>query len=262
MRGSNAERRQAANWLTLGRWLLRGPSRRDVLLTSTIHARVPRPLVCKQGGTVGTTTTSVLCVTIKVTSSGTAPNVSSTRRERRPWSGPRPDPHLAETVHKSASATPRASGYKAASKAVVPETEPAAPEASTQNDDDYVCIRGPREKMAPVDNGLTETVQHQVSRSTGSQNAAPVLHSAPVQLPAPASQQSGGDSSTIPFARVSVLQPGESCDTSVDMMKTKRHLEALTHPVAERLAISGASAPVRLRWSWTLVQALQQYRRS
>ena len=50
-----------------------------------------------------------------------------------------------------ASATPRANGYQIASKAVVRKTTPAAPEASTQN----VYIRVPREKMAPVDNGLT-----------------------------------------------------------------------------------------------------------
>ena len=30
---------------TLGRWLLRGPSRREVLLTGTTHPRVPRLLV-------------------------------------------------------------------------------------------------------------------------------------------------------------------------------------------------------------------------
>ena len=96
-----------------------------------------------------------------------------------------------------ASATPRASAYKTASKAMVTETEPAVPEPSTQNDNDYVYIRVPRERMAPVDQGLTETVRHQVSQSAGPQSAAPVLHSVPVQLPAPASQQSCGDTSTI-----------------------------------------------------------------
>ena len=59
-----------------------------------------------------------------------------------------------------ASATPRASGYKTTSKAVVTETEPAAPEASTQNDDAYVHICVQRENMMPVDNGLTETVKY------------------------------------------------------------------------------------------------------
>ena len=48
-----------------------------------------------------------------------------------------------------ASATPRASGYQTASKAVVTNTQPAAPEASSQHDDDYVYIRVPRENMAP-----------------------------------------------------------------------------------------------------------------
>ena len=33
------------NGVTLGRWLLRGPSRKEVLLTTTTHVRVPRPLV-------------------------------------------------------------------------------------------------------------------------------------------------------------------------------------------------------------------------
>ena len=79
-----------------------------------------------------------------------------------------------------ACATPRASGYKTPSKAVVTEIEPAGPEASTQNDDDYVYM--PRKKMAPVDDGLTETVQRHVSQSAGPQNAAPVLHSVPAQL--------------------------------------------------------------------------------
>ena len=71
------------------------------------------------------------------------------------------------------------------------------PEPSMQNDDGYVYIRVPQKRMAPVDCGLTETVQHQVSQSAGPQNAAPVLHSVPVQLPAPVSQQVCGDSVTI-----------------------------------------------------------------
>ena len=58
--------------------------------------------------------------------------------------------------------------------------------------------------MAPVEYGPTETVQHLVSQSAESQNAAPVLHSVPVQLPAPASQQSCGDTGTISYAGVSV----------------------------------------------------------
>ena len=106
-----------------------------------------------------------------------------------------------------ASATPTAgaSGYKTASKAVVTGTEPAAPAASTQKDDDYVYIRVPWEKVAPVDTGRTETVRHHVSQSAGPQNAVPVLQSVPVKLPAPASQQWLGDSSTISYARVCLV---------------------------------------------------------
>ena len=40
--------------------------------------------------------------------------------------------------------------------------------------------RVPREKMAPMNNGITETVQYQVSQSAGPKNAVPVLHSVPV----------------------------------------------------------------------------------
>ena len=120
----------------------------------------------------------------------------------------------------------------------------------------------------PVDNGLTETVQHQVSKSAGPQNAAPILHSVPVQLPAPASQQLCGDSSTISYARVSVLQPGGSGDTSVDTVETEPHLEALTQHVAGHLAVPDASTATEVKvlmdsgsgttaMSEELVQALQ-----
>ena len=49
-----------------------------------------------------------------------------------------------------ASVTPKAgaSGCKTALNVMVTETEPAAPAASTQNDDDYVYIRVPRERVA------------------------------------------------------------------------------------------------------------------
>ena len=60
---------------------------------------------------------------------------------------------------------------------------------STEKDDHYVYIRVPREKVAQVDTGRTETVQHHVPQSAGPQNAKQVLQSVPVQLPAPASQQ-------------------------------------------------------------------------
>ena len=135
-----------------------------------------------------------------------------------------------------ASATPTvgASGHKTAAKAVVTGIEPAAPAASTDKDDDYVYIRVLREKVAQVDTGRTETVQHHVSQSAGPQNAAPVLESVPVQLPAPTSQQWLGDSSTISYARVSVLQPGGSGYTSGDTVDTEPHLVVLTRHVAGR----------------------------
>ena len=141
-----------------------------------------------------------------------------------------------------ASATPGASGYNTVYKAVVTEIEPAAPEASTQKGDDNVYILLPREKMAPVDNRTTKTVQHQVFQSPGPQNTGPDLHSVPVQLPAPASQQWCGDSSTISCVLVPVLQFSRCGATGVDTVKTEPHLEALMQHIAGRLAVLGASA--------------------
>ena len=111
---------------------------------------------------------------------------------------------------------------------------------------------------------LTETVQHQVSQSAGPQNAAQVFHFIPVQLPAPASQQSYGDSSTISYARVSVLQPGGRGDTSVDTVDTEPHLEALTQHVMSQGVSRFPVLPrlLRLRYRCILVQALQLCRRS
>ena len=131
----------------------------------------------------------------------------------------------------------------------------------------YAYISVPRERMAHVDYGLTETVQHQVSQSAGPQNAAPVLHSVPVQLPAPASH-SRGDSIAISYARVSVLQPGGSGDTGVDTVETEPHLGHLTQHVPGRLAVPGASVTAEVKWildsgsgitaiSEELVEALQ-----
>ena len=122
------------------------------------------------------------------------------------------------------------------------ETEPAAPEASTQTDVDYVYIRVPREKMVLVSSGLVETMQHQVPQCARPQNAAPVLHSVPVQPPATASQQWRGDSSTVSSARVAVVQPGRCGDTVVDSVENKPHVEDLTHRLAVCLAVLGASA--------------------
>ena len=158
------------------------------------------------------------------------------QQQQQSTSGPAQYTWSRVTGMAPASATPTAgaSGYKTASKAVVTGTEPAAPATSTQKDYN-VYIRVPREKVAPVDTGRTETVQHYVSHSAGPQNSAPVLQSVPVQLPAPASQQFLGDSGTISYARVSVLQPGGPGDTNVDTVDTKPHLEALKQHVAGRL---------------------------
>ena len=64
-----------------------------------------------------------------------------------------------------ASAPPRGSAYKTASKALVTETELAAPEPRRQNDYDYVYIRVTRKRIEPVDCRLTHT--HQLSQSAG-----------------------------------------------------------------------------------------------
>ena len=146
-----------------------------------------------------------------------------------------------------ASATPRASGYQTASKAVVTKTEPGAPGASTQNDEDYVYIRVPREKMAPVDNGFTETVQHQVSLSAGPQNATPAIHTVPVQPAATASQQWRGDFRTIYSARVAVVQPGRCGEPIVNSVENEPHVEVLTQNLAGRLAVPGASSAAEVK---------------
>ena len=146
-----------------------------------------------------------------------------------------------------ASATPRAGEYQTASKAVVTESEPTAPEASTQNDDGYVYICVSRDNMAPVDNGRTETVQHQVFQSAEPHNAAPVLHSVPVQPPATASQQWRGDSSTFCSGRVAVVQPGRCGETIMDSVHNEPHVEGLTQHIAGRLAVLGASAAAEVK---------------
>ena len=145
------------------------------------------------------------------------PKTAGQGGERRPWPEPRSGSQASaaaaaaidkRSAHRTrskatgmdpacATLTAGASGYKTASKTVITGTEPAAPATSMRKDDNYVYIPLPRHKVAPVDTGRTETVQHHVSQSAGPKNAAPVLQSAPVQLPAPASQQWLGDSGTI-----------------------------------------------------------------
>ena len=70
-----------------------------------------------------------------------------------------------KTTRMAPATTPRARGYQAASKAVVTKTELAALESSTQNDNDYMYIRVPRGNILPVDNRLTEMVQHSTTFS-------------------------------------------------------------------------------------------------
>ena len=165
-------------------------------------------------------------------------------QQQKPTNGPARHTRSKTTTMPPASGTTRSSGYQTASKVVVTETEPAAPKSSMQNDDDYVYIRVPREKLAPVDNGLTETVQCQVSPSAGPQIA--VIYSVPVQPPAPASQQWNGVSSTFYSARVSVMQPGGCGDTSVDWVDNEPHLEALTQHLAGHLAVPSTSAAAEI----------------
>ena len=71
--------------------------------------------------------------------------------QQQPTSGPVQRTRSKTTGMAPASAIPRDSAYKTVSKAVVTETEPAVPEPSAQNDDDYVYVRVPREGMAPVE---------------------------------------------------------------------------------------------------------------
>ena len=104
----------------------------------------------------------------------------------------------------------------------------------------YIRVR--RDTAAPVDTGRNDTMQHHVSQSAGPPKAAPILQSVSVQLPAPASKQCLGDSGTIVYARVSVLQPGGSGDTNVDAVENGPHLKALIQHVAGRRAVPGASA--------------------
>ena len=108
-------------------------------------------------------------------------------------------------------------------------------------------MRVPREKMAPVHNGLTETVQDQVSQSARPQNAAPVLHTVPVQPAATASQQWRGDSGTIYSARVAVVPPGRCGQTIVNSVENEPRVEVLIQHLGGRLAVPGASAAAEVK---------------
>ena len=186
---------------------------------------------------------------------GNAPNASRVGRGMTPMTKARARPHTAAAVHKrSRSAHPKEDnwdawptfqtfGYRTASKARLTKTEPAAPEAPTQNDKDYVYILVVREKMVPMDTRLTDTVQHPVSQNAGPPNVAPLLHTVPMQPVATASQRWRGDSSIMCSARVAVVQPGRCCETIVNLLENEQLVEVLTQHIVESLAVPGASSP-------------------
>ena len=142
--------------VTLGRQLLRRPSCRDVLLTSTTYSRVwAILLMLMQGAIVGTTAPNVLCVASKVTSSGTAPKAGTVRWEKASMARATARPAIKQqqstrgsvqhtgsktTAMSPASAIPRFVGLNRG----VYRDEPATPVASTQKDDDFVYICVPR----------------------------------------------------------------------------------------------------------------------
>ena len=98
-----------------------------------------------------------------------------------------------------------------------------------------------------MDNGLTEMVQHQVSKRPGPQHASSILHTVPVQPAATASQQWRGDTSTVYSARVEVVQPGRCDETIVKLVENERHVEVLTKHLAGRLAVLGSSAAAEVK---------------
>ena len=85
------------------------------------------------------------------------------------------------------SANNRARGYKTASRGVATEAEPA-PETTTQKHSLYVYMRVLRWKMAPLDNSLTDTMQHHVFQLARQQYAAEVLRCIIVYQQAPTTQ--------------------------------------------------------------------------
>ena len=74
-----------------------------------------------------------------------------------------------------------------------------------------------------------------------------VQHTVPVQPAATASQQWRGDSSTIYYARVTVVQPGRCGETIVDSVENEPRVEVLTQHLAGRLAAPGASAAAEVK---------------
>ena len=163
-----------------------------------------------------------------------------------------------------ASATPTsgASGYKTASKVVVTGIEPAAPAAPTQKNADYVYIGAPREKVAPVDTGRTEAVQHHLSHSAGPQNAHLPFNQFQCSCRHPHRSSVLEIPALISYARVSIWQHGGSGDTSADAVETGPHLVALTKHTAGLLTVLGASAAAEVRVLMDSGKGLLQCRRS
>ena len=61
-------------------------------------------------------------------------------------------------------------------------------------------------------------------------------------------RRSSGVEIPAPFLlRVSVVQPGGCCDTSVDSVEKELHLETLTYHLAGRLAVPGASVAAEVK---------------
>ena len=161
-------------------------------------------------------------------------------QQRQSTSGPARHTRSKILGMASASATPRASLYKASSKAVFTEAEPDALEVSTQNDDDYVYSHEPREEMVPLNDGLTEKVRHQIYQSAR-WSTERVLYSVPMQMSTSAVHQSFSDSSTNIHALVAVVQPSRCGDTTVDWVENVPCLEGPTQLLAGRLSVPGAS---------------------
>lgn len=123
-----------------------------------------------------------------------------------PWADLRAAPVAGRPVqHYSSNATGESPGadapavavgrehrrYKTVSKYVATQTEPAAPAAGLRHGGNYVYIPVPRQRVAPIDAGVTTTAQHAMSHNAGPHGLAQARHSVPVRFRAPASQPWG-----------------------------------------------------------------------
>ena len=138
----------------------------------------------------------------------------------------------------------RGKAYKTASKAVVTETELAAPEPSTQNDDDYVYLRMPRKGMAPVD----------WAHRDGAAPGFPKRWATECNTSSPhrSGAASGNRITAVAWrfqysARVAVVQPGRCGETIVIWVENEPHEKVLTQHLAGRLAVPGASAAAEVK---------------